>query len=297
LDKHKQDFLSTDDWEELQLFAKLLQPFENLTKRLQGRGNTQGKEGGYGTVWQILYSMDYLLTKLEAVKDKIDELDKGPEEDRLPRHYCTGVIAAWAKINEYYQLTDKSPAYCMSIALHPAFQFEYFENKWWKRPEWISQAKNLLKDYYDRCAAAIQLDDDEDSPLSSPRDSNAEIDDFDAWGHTTDRPKKRGKKRRIPTEWERWIADPPTREEKNVKDPLTWWFERRHNWPVLSKIALNIFCVPAMSAEPERVFSDGGQLITRERNHLRDDTVEAEMLQHHWLSSGVLNVKLPTATP
>ncbi|KAM5353017.1 hypothetical protein ACJZ2D_017115 [Fusarium nematophilum] len=36
---------------------------------------------------------------------------------------------------------------------------------------------------------------------------------------------------------------------------------------------------PAMSAEPERVFPDGSELITDKRNGLGDDTVEAEMIQ------------------
>lgn len=43
-----------------------------------------------------------------------------------------------------------------------------------------------------------------------------------------------------------------------------------------------------MSAEPKRVFLDGGELITDKRNGLGDDTVEAEMLQKNWISSKVL---------
>ncbi len=79
----------------------------------------------------------------------------------------------------------------------------------------------------------------------------------------------------------------PSREDMNVKNPLAWWVERRHVWPVLSKLALNIFSTPAMSAEPERVFSDGSELITDKRNGLGDDTVEAEMIQKNWITSGI----------
>jgi hypothetical protein len=43
-----------------------------------------------------------------------------------------------------------------------------------------------------------------------------------------------------------------------------------------------------MSAEPERVFSDGSELITDKRNGLGDDTVEAEMIQKNWITSKVL---------
>jgi hypothetical protein len=71
-------------------------------------------------------------------------------------------------------------------------------------------------------------------------------------------------------------------------NPLVWWIERRHTWPILSKLALNIFSTPAMSAEPERVFSDGSELITNKRNSLSDDTVEAEMPQKHWIMALIL---------
>ncbi|KAJ6437653.1 reverse transcriptase [Purpureocillium lavendulum] len=80
------------------------------------------------------------------------------------------------------------------------------------------------------------------------------------------------------TEWEVWIKQVPSKDDMNIKNPLAWWVDRRHIWPILSKLALNIFSTPAMSAEPERVFSDGGELITDKRNGLGDDTVEAEMV-------------------
>jgi len=44
-DKHKDDFLTEADWHELELFYKLLQPFERLTKRLQSRADGEGNGG------------------------------------------------------------------------------------------------------------------------------------------------------------------------------------------------------------------------------------------------------------
>jgi hypothetical protein len=89
-------------------------------------------------------------------------------------------------------------------------------------------------------------------------------------------------------EWEVWIKQVPSKDDMTVKNPLAWWVDRRHVWPILSKLALNIFSTPAMSAEPERVFSDGSELITDKRNGLGDDTVEAEMIQKNWITSKIL---------
>jgi len=284
-DKHKNDFLTEADWHELELFHKLLQPFERITKRLQSRADGEGNEGGQGSVWQVLYAMDFLLTKLEGVKDKIDLMD-ADDKDALPPYYSAGVLAAWSKINTYYELTDQSPIYRMAIALHPAYRFEYFREKWWKREDWIKTAEKELAAYYDRFAADWVVTEHVDQAETSP--SSPTIDDeFDAWGHTTDRP-RRGKRRKVETEWEIWIKQLLSEDDKKVKNPLAWWVDRRHAWPVLSKLALNIFSTPAMSAEPERVFSDGSELITDKRNGLGDDTVEAEMIQKNWITSKIL---------
>lgn len=74
------DFLSDADWAELELFANLLEHIDKLTIKLQGQANEIGKEGGYGSIWQTLKAMDWLLTKLEAEKDQtVKHLTDYPE--------------------------------------------------------------------------------------------------------------------------------------------------------------------------------------------------------------------------
>jgi hypothetical protein len=144
--------------------------------------------------------MDFLLTKLEGVKEEIDIMDAN-SEGALPPYYSAGVLAAWSKINTYYGLTDQSPIYRMAIALHPAYQFEYFREKWWKREEWIKTAEKELTVHYDRFAAVTVATEHVDQAETSPSSSPTSDDEFDAWGHTTDRP-HRGKRRKVETEWE-----------------------------------------------------------------------------------------------
>ncbi len=79
-----------------------------------------------------------------------------------------------------------------------------------------------------------------------------------------------------------WLLSTPTGWRHHLpRQRSTTRVGRRHAWPILSKLALNISSTPAMSAEPERVFSDGSELITGKRNGLGDDTVEAEMIQNN----------------
>ncbi|OAA34225.1 HAT dimerization [Beauveria brongniartii RCEF 3172] len=153
----------------------------------------------------------------------------------------------------------------MAIALHPACQFEYFREKWCKREDWIKAAERGLNLYYDRFAA-VTVATEHVNRVETPPSSPTIDDEFDAWGHTTDRP-RRGKRRKIEPEWELWMKQMPSKDDMSVKNPLA--------------------CTPAMSAEPERVFSDGSELITDKRNGLGDDTVEAEMIQKNRNLEGV----------
>ncbi|KAM3552688.1 hypothetical protein MY1884_007078 [Beauveria asiatica] len=235
------DFLTEADWHELKLFYKLLQPFERLTKRLQSRSRIdgEGSEGGQGSVWQVLYAMDFLLTKLENVKEDINAI-RAEDEDAVRPYYRAGVLAAWSKINTYYGLTDRLPIYRMAIAFHLAYQFEYFREKWWKREDWIKAAEKDLTLHYDRFVAVTVATEYVDRAEIAPPSSPTFDDEFDAWRHITDRP-RRGKRRKVETEWEVWMKQVPSKDDMSVKNPLAWWVDRRHNWPIFLANLLLMF--------------------------------------------------------
>ncbi len=49
-----------------------------------------------------------------------------------------------------------------------------------------------------------------------------------------------------------------------------------------STMALDLFAVPMMSAECERVFSAAKNLVTERRMGLKEDIIEAMYLLRHW---------------
>src|SRR6266536_6593911 len=57
--------------------------------------------------------------------------------------------------------------------------------------------------------------------------------------------------------------------------PIAWWQAHRNEYPRLSKVALDLFAIPMMSAECERVFSAAKNLITERQMRLRDDIIES----------------------
>jgi hypothetical protein len=58
-------------------------------------------------------------------------------------------------------------------------------------------------------------------------------------------------------------------------DTLQWWFERRRQWPNLSRMAFDCLSVPLMGDNPERSFSAGRDMITYRRSQLGSDIIEA----------------------
>src|ERR1700709_1148556 len=71
---------------------------------------------------------------------------------------------------------------------------------------------------------------------------------------------------------------------KGDKGACSWWLEERQQrlYPNLSKIALDILTIPAMSAAPERLFSSAMITISDRRNRLHSDTTEAIECLKSW---------------
>ena len=60
-------------------------------------------------------------------------------------------------------------------------------------------------------------------------------------------------------------------------DSRSWWMEpaQRTTYPALSVMALDLLSIPAMSAEPERLFSSAKITITDRKNRLQFESIEA----------------------
>ncbi|EXU94852.1 hAT family dimerization domain protein [Metarhizium robertsii] len=85
-------------------------------------------------------------------------------------------------------------------------------------------------------------------------------------------------KKLIQTLWEEYkpVESPLPPRETPVED------DERKNYPNLSKMAVDILSIPAMSAEPERLFSGAKITITDRRNRLGSDVIEALECLKSW---------------
>jgi hypothetical protein len=68
-------------------------------------------------------------------------------------------------------------------------------------------------------------------------------------------------------------------------DPIAWWLQpvQQAKYPNLSKMAINVLSIPAMSADVERLFSSAGLTLSDCRNCMGTELLEALERLKSWL--------------
>lgn len=76
---------------------------------------------------------------------------------------------------------------------------------------------------------------------------------------------------------------------QNDRTALDWWLasEQRSRLPHLSKMAIDVFSIPAMSSEPERVFSGAKHTLTEQRMRCSIITIELLECLKSWFRLGI----------
>ncbi|RKK83885.1 hypothetical protein BFJ68_g17402 [Fusarium oxysporum] len=221
------DELSSEDWIILEKIKSFLEKLKMTTKAL---------ESSFATLDNVLLAMDFVLTQFEAGKEAyIDDPIMAPM-------YNSG----WAKLDKYYRLTDESPAYIAAIVLHPSHKWHYIQENWKK--EWVESSKKLMETLWNDYKPV-------ESPLPLCEVPSTTTNELLNWRNKHLQPSL------VTDEYERYCN---SERVYGFTSALAWWLEetQQKNYPNLSKMAVDILSIPAMSAEPER-------LLRGQDNHYR----------------------------
>jgi hypothetical protein len=91
----------------------------------------------------------------------------------------------------------------------------------------------------------------------------------------------------LDTHYKHWI-DGKAVDVSYDSEPLRWWYERgQGSYLLLATIAFDLFVMPGMSAECERVFSSAKRMIPDERYSLKCDIIEADQYVKSWFKHGI----------
>lgn len=210
------NYLTDEDWSTLTEYLAILKPLKIATKRLESRI----KEGKFGSLWEVLPAFEYLLDQFKRLK-----------------------------LNQYYNLPDRSPAYIAATVLHPAIKWT-FADKYWdgeERAHWKTAAQEALQKLRPEY---------KDPPIDSTTDqvskhqqrvASSDIDDYFRGGFAPITPIDDNH-----DEYEQWLARGGHREDVACTDPIAYWILKLNSgeYPRLARMALDLLSIPAMSSEP-----------------------------------------------
>jgi hypothetical protein len=189
---------------------------------------------------------------------------------------------AWKVFDKYYSMTDQNVYYAAGLILSPDRRTKYIQRNW--KPKWKSTALKAVK--------ALWVEYREQMPLSSyetPKERGGkELDIFDQAASDLKAAVVRPSSE---DEYEDYISGEPY--DIGNKSALSWWCEpqQKRRYPRLSLMAIDILSMPAMSAEPERVFSGARRTISWDRAQLSPESIDKGECLKHWMRSGILDIE------
>ncbi|KFA81610.1 hypothetical protein S40288_09580 [Stachybotrys chartarum IBT 40288] len=198
---------------------------------------------------------------------------------RLSDNHClrSCIAASWAIFDKYYQLTDESPAYGAAMILHPSRRMAHIRKNWPK--SWHKPVLDGVKKYWEDHYQGLPIT----TTTPELRDSLQPLDEYDLLARELDVVS--------PAmcdldEYKAFIAETPVAIDCS---PLAWWLreEQQQRYPRLSRMAVDILSIPAMSAEPERIFSGARRTISWDRCRLGSRTIERGECMKSWIKSGI----------
>jgi hypothetical protein len=230
---------------------------------------------------------------LTAALDRYQQAPLGSIEGEF--HFATQIRLALDKAEEYYAKLDQSPAYLASTVLHPLYTWKFIEQQWSNKKSWLRTGKAAITELW-RSEYKQQV------PIISPIKQHkrhhepSKMEEHRMRGlqqaHMTSNKVSNG------DELERWIKEQLTTE--SATNPLEWWkVTGSKYYPQLAHMAVDLLSIPAMSDEPERLFSRLGLIITPHRNHLKQEAVQAVACLHSWDHDGLIDIRKapPSSTP
>ncbi|KAH0223992.1 hypothetical protein KCV06_g10440, partial [Aureobasidium melanogenum] len=244
-------------------------------------GNSGPKSGKSGTKSEALIepSQDTSQSVPSQGPLEIPEESDGRRDRQV---LCTNTNLGWAKLMKYYTKTDLSAAYVAALILHPRYNWSWLKKKWSYRQDWLKAADYRIRALW-KPYSTFPLPTTP-RPRPPPRIehqtdllwSDSEDDGLDQETEQKD-------------EYQAWIERAQQRE---IYRPLEYWTSNTTHaqWPRLSRLAIDIFTIPAMSDDPERTFSSAGLMVRPHRGQLNDSSVTETQCLKNWLKGDVVTM-------
>ncbi|KAG9381621.1 Dimer-Tnp-hAT domain containing protein [Pyrenophora tritici-repentis] len=254
--------LSGKDWATITEYIRLLEPFAEATRLLEGRG----RHGRHGAIWEVL-----------ALKDRLKDVNY-EDLDAPEDHLITNVNLAHCKLAEYYAKFDNAPVYYTATILHP--HYKHHLSALWKVPDTHVTARDGVH-YRDGW-----LDNNHRAFLQAPARISTSRSAF--LQSSIEQSTRQLEASLAEDEYEIWKRQPALAEEDWLSlNPLLYWESVAGQFPILSKFAIDVLTIPAAAADCERTFSELGDMLGTRRLHMKPELISALQSLKSWKRLGI----------
>jgi hypothetical protein len=282
------DTLDSEDWDVLTTYQKLLEPCWLATLDLEGRPG-DGKSCG---ISKVQFDLEFIVEELTAAYKRYKSASPATTEGQW--HFSTQIKLALDKAEEYYAKLDDSPAYLAAAVLHPAYTWKVIESQWANNKSWITAGRKAVKSLWSSTYKQLPVSDTMSPVKKTTTHEPDTLEAFHNRAKSLAKARNKNQKAAIPDEFERYSNQEPT----ELEFPLEWWRTIGiKEYPHLAQMAFDFLSIPAISDEPERVFSRMGLIITTRRNHLEQPTIQAAQCLHSWDKANIISIKEAEIAP
>ncbi|KAJ2983394.1 hypothetical protein NQ176_g716 [Zarea fungicola] len=260
-------FLSSTDWDELECFRDFLKPFDILEETVGGNATALGTEGGHGAVWETLKTMDYLFVRFRRAAESTRFEDSS--------NFKSAIVCGWMKLDDYYLKTDRTPVYRAALALHPWYGYDYFKRHWkiaMDKPRRYSDMQSAVRSMFEEYAQRAEVETEACVGLfrEAPDKMKADLNDYNSFGRNPISFNIQRKTVQATSELDLFQMRPIYPQDLDAAGPLEWWNRHQLAYPVLYRMALDLFSIPGMSAECDHVFSQTKKNVHRRAKSASD---------------------------
>jgi hypothetical protein len=158
-------------------------------------------------------------------------------------------------------------------------KWAWFEYRWSSKPAWIDDARKAIQELWNEY---------KDKPTVSTSIATSPSGSIEPEEWFTTAPQE------PLDQMELYLREgqPPT--ISSIDSPIPYWISKASIWPQLAQLALDVFSTPAMSDEPERVFSMAGNTLSPRRRRLNGDTVQEVLCLRSWQAAGLIQFDAST---
>lgn len=195
--------------------------------------------------------------------------------------------AAYKIMHKYYLKSLTNTAACTATILDPRYKdqvFTYLEDSGEDGMQIHTKAMDLSNLTYNRYQTRkSQIDTYQRSLLNAQYQEQSDEEEEDDWRDPFHEFQDI-RLRNIRPELDRYLEEPLVSrlgKESHRRVP-EYWKSHQFDYPILSQMARDFLAIPATSAPSERVFSQGGDIITRKRNRIGGNNTRYVLCLWSW---------------